>query len=234
MSDSSEAFHGKQNYPTSFGRGWIPVERDIGLPEDDLSSSPPLKERGLIRPSPPQPPRPLTTTTLGHPRARRRFCITWPRPATCGPRRLASGCRTSRAISRGGEIGCSRPGGTRPWCWRARWRRRRSPRGRSTGRPRRCGSGASRWAPRCAMTRGCCSPTWRGSTRRRRRPTRGCWPSASTNWSRASPARRRTPTWRTWAPGTSPSRCSPPRARSGPIAPRRNSPRPRTSSGRRT
>jgi len=25
------------NYPTSFGRGWIPVERDIGLPEDDCA-----------------------------------------------------------------------------------------------------------------------------------------------------------------------------------------------------
>ena len=37
MSDSSEAKDTKQSYPTSFGRGWIPVELDIGLPDDDCT-----------------------------------------------------------------------------------------------------------------------------------------------------------------------------------------------------
>ncbi len=37
MSDSSEANSSTPIYPTSFGRGWIPIERDIGLPEDDCA-----------------------------------------------------------------------------------------------------------------------------------------------------------------------------------------------------
>lgn len=36
MSDSSEANNSGPSYPTSFGRGWIPADRDIGLPDDDL------------------------------------------------------------------------------------------------------------------------------------------------------------------------------------------------------
>ena len=34
MSDSSEANGSGPSYPTSFGRGWIPADRDIGLPDD--------------------------------------------------------------------------------------------------------------------------------------------------------------------------------------------------------
>lgn len=53
MSDSSQPNNSMLRYPTSFGRGWIPVERDIGLPDDDCadlrewaSASPPLQGSG--------------------------------------------------------------------------------------------------------------------------------------------------------------------------------------------
>ncbi len=37
MSSSSEANGSSSNYPTSFGRGWIPVDRDIGLPDNEAA-----------------------------------------------------------------------------------------------------------------------------------------------------------------------------------------------------
>ncbi len=36
MSDSSKANSPGPIYPTSFGRGWIPADRDIGLPDDEF------------------------------------------------------------------------------------------------------------------------------------------------------------------------------------------------------
>jgi hypothetical protein len=45
MSDSQEVHASSLSYPTPFGRGWIPADRDIGLPDDDLSSSRTLHEQ---------------------------------------------------------------------------------------------------------------------------------------------------------------------------------------------
>ena len=52
MSESSEANGSGPSYPTSFGRGWIPADRDIGLPGEELTTGsegaapPPLQGRG--------------------------------------------------------------------------------------------------------------------------------------------------------------------------------------------
>lgn len=47
MSDSSEANGQGPSYPTSFGRGWIPADRDIGLPDDDFAD---LRAQGWAPP----------------------------------------------------------------------------------------------------------------------------------------------------------------------------------------
>jgi len=137
MSDSSEGNRSAPSYPTSFGRGWIPVERDIGLPSED-----PAIVDHAMRDAVPHTVE--TSPTPNH--------NTWtPARKAAFLHRLAESGDVRASAARVGlshqsgycarrGIGCSRPGEMRRWCWRGRWRRRRSPPASSTGRPRRCGS----------------------------------------------------------------------------------------------